>query len=95
MFAHKALALEAAEARATGDGAPAAALFAQAAAAAEEIGFTHHVALAYELAGRSLGDVGDVQGAREMLGASRDAYARWGAVAKVSDIDQLLADLGD
>jgi len=93
VFAHKTLALEAAEARATGDSARAASLFAQAASAAEEIGFTHHVALAYELAGRSLDEAGDVSRAREMLGLSRDAYERWGALAKVADVDQALSGL--
>ncbi len=95
VFAHKRLALEAAEVRVSGDGARAAELFAQAAAAADEIGFTQHVALGYELAGRSLVDAGDVPGARVMLTAGRDAYQRWGAHAKVADIDQQLTDLGD
>lgn len=70
-------------------------MFAAAAAAADEIGFTHHVALGYELAGRSLVDAGDMPGAREMLGAARGAYQRWGAHAKVADVDQQLTDLGD
>ncbi len=94
VFAHKTLALEAAQARAAGDSARAADLFARAAAAADEIGFTHHVALSYELAGRSLADVGDVLGARDMLALSRNEYERWGALAKVADVDQALADLG-
>ena len=70
-------------------------MFARAAEAADELGFTHHVALGYELAGRSLVDAGDVPGAREMLTAGRDAYRRWGADAKVADVDQQLTDLGD
>jgi predicted ATPase len=95
VFAHKTLALTAARARATGDSAGAASLFLQAASAAQEIGFTHHVALGYELAGRSYVEAGDVARARETLASSRDAYERWGAFAKVADIDEALADLGD
>jgi predicted ATPase len=93
LFAHKVLALEAAEARAAGDDAGAAELFAQAAASALELGFTHHVALDYELGGRALFEAGDRVRAREMLQASRDTYERWGADAKVADVDEALASL--
>ena len=85
-----ATALAGAEARADGDPEAAAELFAHAAAAASEIGLTHHVALGYELAGRSLIDADDLEGAQIMLTASRDAYQRWGALAKVADVDQTL-----
>jgi predicted ATPase/class 3 adenylate cyclase len=93
VFGHKVLTLEGAEARAAGDGVRAADLFAQAASAAEDLGFTHQVALAYELAGRSLVEAGDSQAARGMLAASREAYQSWGAQAKVADLDEALSDL--
>jgi predicted ATPase/class 3 adenylate cyclase len=93
VFDHKTLALEAAEARAGGDGARAAELFQRAAVAAAELGFTHHMALGYELAGRSLVEAGDLDGARTMLTAGRQAYERWGALAKVADVDEALAGL--
>ena len=94
VFSHKALALAGAEARAAGDGDRAAELFVQAAAAAEEIGFTHHVALGYELAGHSLLDAGDTEAARELLVRSREAYERWGALAKVEDLEAAIAAVG-
>jgi predicted ATPase/class 3 adenylate cyclase len=94
VFSHKTLALAGAEARAAGDGAGAAELFTRAAAAAHEIGFAHHVALGYELAGRSLLDAGDIEAARAMLAASREAYAGWGAWAKVADLDEAVEAVG-
>jgi predicted ATPase/class 3 adenylate cyclase len=94
VFGHKTFALAGAEARAAGDEARAAELFMEAAGAAGKIGFAQHVALGYELAGRSLADAGDVEGAREMLAASRDAYDRLGAFAKAADIEEALAGLG-
>ncbi|MEA2196039.1 MAG: hypothetical protein QOJ25_90, partial [Solirubrobacteraceae bacterium] len=93
VFSHKTFALAGAEARAAGEDARAAELFMEAAGAARKIGFAHHVALGYELAGRALADAGQVEGAREMLAASRDAYEGWGARAKVADIDEALAEL--
>ncbi|HWC85615.1 MAG TPA: AAA family ATPase [Solirubrobacteraceae bacterium] len=93
VFAHKSLALAGAQARARGEDRAAAELFTEAAAAAQDVGFTHHVALGYELAGRSLIDAGETEGARSRLGASREAYAAWGARAKVADIDEALAGL--
>jgi predicted ATPase/class 3 adenylate cyclase len=92
VFSHKTLALAGAEARAGGDDAGAAELFARAAEAAQEIGFTHHVALGYELAGRSLLDAGDTEAGRAMLAKSREAYQRWGAQAKVADVESASAD---
>ncbi|HWF72980.1 MAG TPA: AAA family ATPase [Solirubrobacteraceae bacterium] len=92
VFAHKTLALAGAQARARGDDRSAAELFGRAAAAAEEIGFTHHVALGYELAGRSLLDAGEPEAARAMLGKSRDAYQQWGAAAKVADVEAASAE---
>src|SRR5262249_45665313 len=93
VFAHKARAVEAADARAPGGHLRAAGLYARAAASAAEIGFTHYEALAHELAGRALLDAGEVHPAREKLGASREAYERWGALAKVADVDETLAGL--
>jgi predicted ATPase/class 3 adenylate cyclase len=93
VFAHKARAVDGAEARAAGDGAGAAELFMEAAGAARKIGALQYVALGYELAGRSLIDAGNAADAREMLSASRDAYERWGALAKVADVDEALAGL--
>ncbi|HWF34947.1 MAG TPA: AAA family ATPase [Solirubrobacteraceae bacterium] len=90
VFSHKTLALAGAEARAGGDHAAAAALFARSAVAAQDIGFTHHVALGYELAGRSLLDGGDTESARPLLAKSREAYATWGAQAKVADVEEAL-----
>jgi predicted ATPase/class 3 adenylate cyclase len=93
VFAHKVLAIEAAQARVQGDDARAADLFARAAESAAEIGFDHHVAFAYELSGRCLIEAGELPHARERLLASRAAYARWGAHAKVADVDEALAGL--
>jgi predicted ATPase/class 3 adenylate cyclase len=91
VFAHRTLALAGAEARAGGDAAGAAELFAAAAVSAQEVGFTHHVALGYELAGRALLDAREPAAARAMLASSRAAYERWGARAKVADLDEALA----
>jgi hypothetical protein len=88
------LALQAAEALDCEERHKAADLFAHSAAAAAEINFTHHVALGYELSGRTLQEAGDREHAHRMLTASREAYACWGAWAKVTDVDEALASLG-
>jgi predicted ATPase/class 3 adenylate cyclase len=93
VFAHKVLALEAAQARVQGDDLHAADLFARAAESAAELGFDHHVAFAYELSGRCLLEAGRGPHAGERLLASRAAYLRWGAHAKVADVDEALAEL--
>ncbi len=93
LFAHKLLALEAARARVQGDDARAADLFVCAAESAAELGFDHHVAFTYELSGRCLIESGRLPQARERLLASRAAYARWGALAKLADIDEALVEL--
>jgi predicted ATPase/class 3 adenylate cyclase len=93
IFGHKAIALDAADARATGDLALAARGFVEAADAAQELGYIQHVALAHELGGRALLEAGDPAGARELLARSRTGYQAWGASAKVADLDDALAEL--
>ena len=75
VFAHKVLAIEAAQARVHGDDARAADLFARAAESAAEIGFDHHVAFAYELV-RALPDRGRPTAARSRTPACQPRRVR-------------------
>ena len=58
-------------------------------------GFIHHVALAYELAARFYAARGFEEIARLYLGNARDGYLRWGADAKVRQLDETYPYLRD
>jgi predicted ATPase len=83
-FAHRAALVEAEGARADGDLAAAQALFAAAAAGAEQGGWQNDLGLAHELWARVLDALGDAAGAAAQRAAAREAYGRWGAAAKVA-----------
>jgi class 3 adenylate cyclase len=85
-FSHKALLIEAELARTQGRGAEALALYAKAAASAAEHGYIQHEALAHELRCASLREAGG-DGWRQARDDARSAYSRWGARAKVADLE--------
>jgi predicted ATPase/GAF domain-containing protein/HPt (histidine-containing phosphotransfer) domain-containing protein len=58
-----------------------------------EHGFMHHVALASELAGRFYHAAGRAKIARLFLSEARYHYERWGALAKVAQLEQAYPDL--
>ncbi len=58
-------------------------------------GFNHHVALAYELAARFYAARGLEEITRLYLGNARDGYQRWGADAKVRQLDEKYPYLRD
>ncbi len=87
-FAHK-HALAAAEfARAEGRDAEALRLYDQAIHGAEEHGFVQDLAIGNELAGRFCLSRGLDKFAQACLRDARDCYMRWGAFAKVSQLDK-------
>jgi predicted ATPase/class 3 adenylate cyclase len=86
-FDHKRLLVEAELARVTGRSAEALRLYREAQRSAERFGYVQHAALADELAGRCCLASADEVAARARLAAARAAYARWGARAKVEDLD--------
>jgi tetratricopeptide (TPR) repeat protein len=86
IFGHRVLAMEAQHAWATGDLAAAAEGFARAAETAP----VHHAALARELAGRCLLELGERDAATAALEAAIRDYAAWGAAAKVDDVSAAL-----
>ncbi|MCB9574589.1 MAG: AAA family ATPase [Kofleriaceae bacterium] len=88
-FAHRVGLVEAELRRLDGDLAGARAGFAAARAQADAGGWINDVALAHELEARCHPD--DPAAARRALSAARDAYAAWGAVAKVARLDARLA----
>ena len=71
-------------------------LYEQAIRSARANGFVHNEALAYELAARSYGGRGFEDFARLYLRNARDGYLRWGATAKVRQLElrypQILED---
>lgn len=83
-FGHKALLVQAEASRVAGS--VDAALYARAAAAAAAAGFVQHEALAHELHAQALRTAG-LGGSAEAAALAREAYGRWGALAKVADID--------
>jgi len=92
-FLHKALLVQAEVARLQGDTSEALACYVRALEEARKEGFTHHAALAGELAARFL-----LQQGREKLGLgylheARHTYERWGAVHKVGQLTQQLSQL--
>jgi len=85
-FAHKVALLEAERARAGGDPAAAARAFERAAGGASAGGFHHDEGLAHELLARLLREQGAAAEAERRTDAAREAYARWGARAKVRQL---------
>ncbi|MBA2245893.1 MAG: AAA family ATPase [Gemmatimonadetes bacterium] len=84
---HKLLLVRAELARTEGCAEEALELYRAAATSAERWGYVQHVALAHELAGALLHEQGDAA-ARAAFGEARAAYARWGAHAKVRDLEE-------
>src|SRR5208283_6037427 len=70
-------------------------LYEQAIRSARANGFIHHEALAYELAARFYAARGHEEIARLYLGNARDGYLRWGADAKVLQLDERYPYLRD
>jgi PAS domain S-box-containing protein len=68
-------------------------LYKQAIRSAHANGFVHHEALAYELAGRFYAARGFDKIAHTNLREARYCYLRWGATAKVRQLDQLYPQL--
>ena len=70
-------------------------LYEQAIRSARANGFIHHEALAYELAACFYAARGHEEIARLYLGNARDGYRRWGADAKVRQLDEAYPHLRD
>ena len=70
-------------------------LYEQAIRSARANGFIHHVALAYELAARFYAARGHDEIARLYLENASDGYLRWGADAKVRQLDETYPYLRD
>jgi predicted ATPase/class 3 adenylate cyclase len=86
-FAHKQLLVEAEFARVRGEKTNAIRLYEAAAQSAAKFKFIQHAALARELAGRYLTELGDLDSAEKWLNAARENYMAWGARAKVEDLE--------
>jgi predicted ATPase/class 3 adenylate cyclase len=84
-FEHKALLVEAELGVTEGENAKAMTAYDAAAKSAAAAGYVQHEALAHELRAYALRDAGG--GCKEAAAAAREAYTRWGAAAKVADID--------
>jgi hypothetical protein len=82
-FAHRVDLIEAEKARAGGDPEAAAKAFERAIAGAAANGFLGDLGLAHELLARFLQAQGAAEEAERHVDAAREAYARWGASAKV------------
>src|SRR5208337_1122608 len=70
-------------------------LYEQAIRSARANGFVHHEALAYELAARFYAARGLEEIARLYMGNARHGYLRWGADAKVRQLDETYPYLRD
>jgi PAS domain S-box-containing protein len=86
-FLHKFHLVEAERARVEGRAAEAREHYDAAIALAQQHGYLHDEALAYELAGLFYLARGQSRLADHYLGDARAAYARWGAQAKVTDLE--------
>ena len=75
------------------DGNPAPDGFIQAAEEADRCGFVQHAALAYERAALVASRAGDLASATDSYDLAVARYSRWGAHAKVADIEMQLATL--
>ncbi|MDB5904042.1 MAG: adenylate/guanylate cyclase, partial [Betaproteobacteria bacterium] len=85
-FEHKALLIEAELDVTEGRAAKAMTAYDAAAKSAAAAGYVQHEALAHELRASALRDAGE-EGCDEAAAEARRAYTRWGAAAKVADID--------
>ena len=85
-FAHKDRLVRAIAEHTSGNTPGAISLLADAAEAAAASGFVQHEALAHELAAQIHDADGDQAAVRHEVEAALDAYARWGAMAKVADV---------
>ena len=92
-FGYKYDLVRAEEARLRGDNEAAMALYDKAIEAAAEQDFTHHQAVAEELAAKFYLAIGRKKIARVYLADARYAYLRWGATAKVAALDAQHAGL--
>jgi PAS domain-containing protein len=90
-FAHKALLISAEQARLAGDVETAMGRYERVIGGSRENGFVHVQAIAAELGGRCALEHAGPAEAQAYLRRSRDCYARWGAQAKVHQLDALLA----
>jgi histidine kinase len=87
-FEHKLRLVEAELERVLGRRDQAAAAFESAVAAARRSGYGHEAALACELAARFYLEAGQPERARELLREAHRGYLRWGAIAKVRDLEK-------
>ena len=90
-FAHKALLISAEQARLAGDVETAMGRYERVIGGSRENGFLHVQAIAAELGGRCALEHAGPAEALAYLRRSRDCYARWGARAKLRQLDALLA----
>jgi predicted ATPase/class 3 adenylate cyclase/tRNA A-37 threonylcarbamoyl transferase component Bud32 len=90
---HRVLLLEAETARIAGQAPLAMARYEAALAAAQASGMVHEEALCAEWAGRYFQALGNATVARAYLSRARFLYTRWGAEAKVTDLDAAFPDL--
>jgi predicted ATPase/class 3 adenylate cyclase/tRNA A-37 threonylcarbamoyl transferase component Bud32 len=90
---HRVLLLEAETARIAGQDALAAARYEAALAAARASGMLHEEALCAEWAGRYFHSIANATVARAYLSRARFLYTRWGARAKVAELDVDFPDL--
>lgn len=86
--AHKYWLMQAERCRVVGDPSSATDFYEKALSLATEYGFLNEEALAYELAGRFHLSVGRPGIARAYLNEARYGYQRWGATAKVKDLEE-------
>ncbi|HEX2573347.1 MAG TPA: AAA family ATPase [Polyangia bacterium] len=92
-FQHKELLVQAEVARLRGEGGAALACYVRAVEAARCEGFIQHAALASELAARLLQQQGRERLAVGYLYEAQHAYARWGAIPKLEQIERQLSQL--
>ncbi|AUX38985.1 uncharacterized protein SOCE26_003670 [Sorangium cellulosum] len=92
-FRHKRLLISAERARVSGDDAAATDLYEQAIKAAQESEYLHHEALANELAARFHLAKGRTKIARMYMADALYGYTRWGAEAKVAQLNEKYAEL--
>jgi predicted ATPase/signal transduction histidine kinase len=85
-FAVMRLMLDAGAARIDGDHVRALTLYEQAANSARASRFEHHYAIALEHAGRCCLEIGNRIGAQAYLSLAADAYRRWGATRKATQV---------
>lgn len=92
-FQHKELLVQAEVARLRGEAGGALPYYVRAVEAARSEGFIQHAALASELAARLLQQQGRERLAVGYLYEAKHAYARWGAIPKLEQLDRQLSQL--